>query len=108
MLGEKYVRKCYNKFRAKYFPGDNLPDFDELDFEFEDAPDEWGSVEWDANGIPSLTLHPATRLYADALKETLLHELIHIKLGSKLGHGRAFWKEAHRIHSLGAYREYFG
>lgn len=108
MLGEAYVRRTYGKFRARYFPDANLPDFAEIDFEFEDAPDEWGSVEWDLDGNPALSLHPLTRLYADALKETLLHEMIHLALGPKLGHGRAFWREARRIHELGAYREYFG
>jgi len=108
MLSETYVRRCYGRFRKVYFPEDTLPDFSELDFEFEEAEDEWGSVEWDEDGNPALSLHPATRLYSAALKETLLHEMIHIKLGAKFGHGPEFWNEVHRIHQLGAYREYFG
>jgi predicted metal-dependent hydrolase len=107
MLGEAYVRRCYNRFRRVYFPDTILPDFDELDFEFEEAPGEWGSVEWDSDGNPSLVLHPATRLSGPALKATLLHEVIHIRLGRRYGHGTRFWEEVRRIHSLGAYREYF-
>lgn len=107
MLGEAYVRRTYGKFNRIYFAGE-LPDFSEIEFAFEDSPDEWGSVEWDEDGTPILSLHPITRLYSGALKEVLLHEQIHIRLGSKSGHGRAFWREAARIHALGAYREYFG
>ena len=106
-LGEPYVRRCYNRFRRLYFADATMPDFDELDFEFAEAPDEWGSVEWDLHGNPSLSLHPVTRLYPAAIKETLLHECIHLRLGPRYGHGRAFWREAARIHALGAYREYF-
>ncbi len=107
-FGEPYVRRCYNRFRRLYWPDDALPDFDELDFEFEEAPNEWGSVEWDRHGNPSLTLHPVTRLYSAAIKETLLHEMVHVRLGPRFGHGAAFWREAKRIHDLGCYREYFG
>lgn len=107
MLGEAYVRRCYGKFNRLYFDGD-LPDFDSLDFEFEEWANEFGHVSWDQHGNAHLSIHPVVRLYANHVKETLLHEMIHLKLGSKFGHGREFWREAHRIHSLGAYKEYFG
>lgn len=86
-LGEPYVRRCYNRFRRLYFADATMPDFDELDFEFAEAPDEWGSVEWDLHGNPSLSLHPVTRLYPAAIKETLLHECIHLRLGPRYGMG---------------------
>jgi hypothetical protein len=108
VLGEAYVKRCYAKYRALYFPDDDLPEFDSLDFEFEEWPDEYGHVEWDAHGNPHLSIHPVNRLYAGALKQTLLHEMVHLALGSKYGHGREFWKKAHEIHARGAYREYFG
>lgn len=108
MLGEAYVGRCYGKFRSRYFAQGNLPDFSELDFEFKAAPGEWGSITWDEHGEPALILHPVTRQYSAALKETLLHEMVHLAIGPKLGHGREFWREAKRIHDLGAFREYFG
>ena len=107
-FGKKYVRRCYNRFKRTYFSDHAMPDFNDLDFEFEEAPNEWGSVEWDDDGLPKLTLHPITKLYAAALKETLLHECIHIALGSKYGHGPKFWKEADRIMGMRAHKEFFG
>lgn len=108
MIGKPYVRRSYNRFKSTYFVKDELPEFDDLDFEFTHFPHEWGHVEWDEHGLPHLSLHPETRRSPTLLKATLLHEMIHLKLGhGPAGHGLNFWDEARRIHEHGAYREYF-
>lgn len=109
MLGEAYVRRTYGKFRERYFPAADLPDFDEIDFAFEDAPGdwiEWGSFDW-VDGVPVLRLHPMVRAWASILKGTLLHEMVHMVVDKNLGHGPKFWSEVDRINGLGAAREYF-
>lgn len=110
MYGESYVRRTYNRFRALYWPHADLPDFDTLDFDWS-SPNprafEWGSVEWDRDGIPQLTLNAYIRLSSSAIKGTLLHEMVHLYLGPTKGHGCDFNRESDRIHKMKAHRHYF-
>lgn len=107
MIGEPYVRRTYNAFRSRYWPDANLPDFADLDFEFAEDPAEWGSVEWDENGVPCLSLDPSLRSDPRKLRAILLHEMAHLALGSHVGHGAQFYSEGMRVASLGAIRELF-
>jgi hypothetical protein len=104
---KNYVRRLYNKFRSLYFQEDHLPDFRDLDFEFEEHPGEWGYVEWCSDGLPHMSIDPAAINDRSNLKGTLLHEMVHLKLGKKRGHGKDFLAEALRIMNLGALKEFF-
>lgn len=103
-VGKAYVRRTYNSFAKKYFPADVLPEFDSLDFEFAEHPGEHGSITYDENGLVNLSLRPVLRKYKTWLRSTLLHEMIHLKLDSKYGHGKTFYKEAMRVAALGGIR----
>lgn len=101
--GKAYVKARYNKYARLYFPNHVLPEFDSLDFEFASHPGEWGSVEWE-HGSPSLSLDPMLRNYPDFLRSTLIHEMAHLALGEKKGHGKEFYDLMLNAASLGAIR----
>jgi hypothetical protein len=107
IVNREYVEKRYSLLRKKFFPGDDLPDFKELDFEFGDYPEEFGHVDWDEDDHPSLSLHPILIEKSSLIDGTLLHEMVHIKIGSRYGHGRRFHEEAVRIMNLGGTRHCF-
>lgn len=104
LVSRSEVKLAYAKFRDKFFSDDDLPDFESLDFEFEDCPEEWGYVSWDEHGNPNLSIGPEARKYRDILIPTLLHEMMHIKLGPKWGHGNRFYDEALRVANAGGIR----
>lgn len=106
-VGKAYVKKCYDRFARKYFPNDVLPEFDSLDFEFSENPNEMGSVTWDEDNLPSLSLDPLLRRIPSFLQAVLLHEMTHLKLGANTGHGKLFYDEAMRICALGGVRVVF-
>ena len=104
-VGTAYVKNCYNRYARKYFHEDVLPDFSSLDFEFAEYPRESGSVEFDEHGLPNLALDPFLRKRPCMLRSTLLHEMIHLKLGpGKIRHGKEFYEEALRIANIGGIR----
>lgn len=107
MIGEPYVRRTYNAFRSRYWHDAALPDFEDLDFEFAEEPGEFGSVEWDEHGNPSLSLDPSLRQSRTLLRAVLLHEMTHVRLGPGFGHGPQFYAEAMRVCGLGGIREVF-
>lgn len=98
------MKGCYTRYSRKYFPEDVLPEFESLDFQFEKTKDELGSIEWDSNGIPSFFLEESLRYFPTFLRSTILHEMIHIKLGPNKGHGKVFYDEAMRVAALGGIR----
>lgn len=102
-----YVKKCYDRFARQFFPDDVLPEFESLDFEFSENPNEMGSIDWDEHGMPSLSLDPILRKIPSFLRAVLLHEMTHLKLGANTGHGKAFYDEATRICGLGGIRVVF-
>ena len=109
-VGDEYVRKCYNRFRERYFPDRELPEWKDIEFSFVkgSGPAEWGSVEFEDDGtVHALYLDEALRPWADTLKTVLLHEMIHMVVGLKAGHGKVFYAEALRALSNGAIKECF-
>ena len=103
-VGKAFVRLWYNKFARDYFHEDDLPDFDSLDFEFVVVPGDCASVQWDENGIPSLSIDPVFRSYPYLLRSVILHELGHLKLGPRVGHGKKFYAEMLRVCLMGGIR----
>jgi predicted metal-dependent hydrolase len=50
-----------------------------------------------------ICLNPYFEKWGDVLRQTLLHEMIHVKQGCKLGHGPKFKKELKRLINEGAF-----
>ena len=88
MVTDAYIRRKYEKFTT-FWPSFDFPDFPDIDFGFRTSPGEFGSVEWTEHGI-RLSLDPICQKYSAIAKSTLLHEMAHIVLGSKIGHGKRF------------------
>ena len=112
-VGKEYVRKCYNRFRERYFPERELPDWKDLEFEFVpagSAGSEWGEVDFEEDSplqVHSLRLDETLQIWSGTLKYVLLHEMVHMVDKSKSAHGVQFYAEFMRALSLGAIRECF-
>ena len=87
---DAYVRRKYERF-CTYWPNFDWPEFPDIDFGFRSYPGEFGSVEFTEHGV-RLSLDPICQRYSTLANATLLHEMNHIFLGHKVGHGRKFNK----------------
>lgn len=108
-VGVPYVRRTYNRFKERFFSDRDLPEWKDLEIQFDEIPlQDWGEVEWESDGqVHILRLDHVLRFWPETLKMILLHEMVHMSIGSKYGHGNKFWAEALRALGLGAIRECF-
>jgi hypothetical protein len=109
-VGAAYVRRCYNRFKERYFPDRELPEWDEFEFDFiaSSTYGEWGRVEFEEDGsVHALYLDEALQMWSASLKLVLLHEMVHMFDKSKAYHGKKFYEEVLRALKLGAVYECF-
>lgn len=89
MVDETRIRSWYNKW-ISFWPTFDWPDFEDIDFGFRKGKAEWGSCEWLPDGGIRLSLDPSCQRDSGQARATLAHELNHVYLGPKVGHGKKF------------------
>jgi hypothetical protein len=98
------LQATYKLLNKKYFEG-KLPQVEIVYCNIHELPVK-GSIGTTTfeNGVPvKIWLFDALAYMGIFLIQTLLHEMAHVKLGMKAGHGKKFKAELLRLHTEGAY-----
>jgi hypothetical protein len=85
---ESYVRRKYEKW-TRFWDYD-FPPWSDVDLVFSASNGEWGSVTWLDDGEVRISLDPLCRKYYGLARSVLFHEMNHLYLGPKIGHGKRF------------------
>lgn len=103
----KQVHKIYERLRERYFKEFDLPPATEIKWIWQSDKTPWlGETHLDDDGDPFLiTLHPNLRHAHRFLEDTILHEMMHIKLGADVScryPSKKWQEEIDRLYRLGA------
>ena len=104
------VRSAYVRFARRYYSGYDMPSVDEVDFEWIEHPTNLGLTIFLDRSVQTrevlIQLHPVMRGFPRLLWMILLHEMSHVA-NPKADHGPWWKREAVRLGTLGAMREFF-
>ena len=102
------VRSRYDRFRGRYYKDDNLPESEDVDFEWMTDRQVLGRTIL-TEDQPTVQLHEILRSFPRLFDVILLHEMSHIRRPkAECHHGSKAWREeAQRLGALGAMEEFF-
>ena len=100
MFSDRQLKRWYREINLRYHGGE-LPG--DIDIIYAPADGCSGLVEFEAEQTV-LTINPKYFIDTRAVRLTLHHEMVHIKIGKKYGHGQRFHKEMLRLAELGAFK----
>lgn len=102
------VLKQYDRYRRRYFAEFSLPPSCEIEWEWMDDTGDLGATlpPFDSDDVFTIRLNRILRHIPRLLWLTLLHEMCHVA-NPRANHGPWFKRQADRLASLGAMREFF-
>ncbi len=99
-MTNKELNHWFQHYNKKYFRG-KLP---KCQVRFRKVEDnDLGQCEMDIK-IPLIDINPALGKWRVIVKTTLLHEMVHISLSSRVEHGPRFQREMLRLAKAGAFK----